>query len=420
MCHMTIGNKKISHLSINLILLIAIVVLFPFSMRGCNAAILLSTLHWLIWLLQKPQDFKFKKSIFLLMSPFLMIAISVLYSHDKISGWLEVERSMGLFFFPLIFGSMAAIEKRKFFLILKCATAALLLSLSYCLIVAFLSSNEDSTKYFWSSLSAPLDFHPTYLSLYINFISWWIALDLINKWQTILSIGKIGRIASLIILSGFVFLLASKIQIILWFAIPIYIIYHIYKAYKYALIGVIIFIGIGACFISKLEVNKSYTVERFFHINSLSYQLTDSYDKFNEMTMRFALAECSWQIIKNHPILGVGAGDNSEELYKVYEKSQFEPGLIGHLSPHNQYLDQAVSTGLIGLTLLIATLYLHLRRARQKKSFLYVILLSLFIINFFLECMLGLQKGVVMYGFFTSLFFYHWPIQKVLTASVDE
>ncbi len=76
-----------------------------------------------------------------------------------------------------------------------------------------------------------------------------------------------------------------------------------------------------------------------------------------------------WEVVKNNPILGVGAGDAESEIIKSY--AQYYPNL-GYKMPHNGWLFNAVEVGLLGLIFYIFSFFfiVFYKKAFQTELFL--------------------------------------------------
>ena len=143
-------------------------------------------------------------------------------------------------------------------------------------------------------------------------------------------------------------------------------------------------------------------------------------DRINTMgftqDIRSKMFRLSWEVIKDHPIIGVGYGG---EIYRnpklidlekynaaLPEKYQQKEGIIN--STHNTFLDVAIRMGLVGLGLflfifLTATWMLWYIFRRRKEDFfrswsiyLFACLTSIMIINFFADALYGAQ-GIILY-----------------------
>lgn len=113
--------------------------------------------------------------------------------------------------------------------------------------------------------------------------------------------------------------------------------------------------------------------------------------------IRWSIWECSWDVIGEHPFLGVGTGDVRDSL----SQRQMEVGLPSFNS-HNQFLNTWVSVGIFGFLAFVMILVLSVRQAIRNRSFLYLSFLVIIIINCMTEAILEKQTGLVFFVFFNT------------------
>jgi O-antigen ligase len=124
-------------------------------------------------------------------------------------------------------------------------------------------------------------------------------------------------------------------------------------------------------------------------------------DPDTSIGLRLLFWQNSWQIIRRHPLIGVGTGD----FHRAYTwmTMKYSPGLVATDNPHNQYLLVLCQLGLMGLAALLAIFVLQVRAALQSRDDLRRLRLALPVL--FLTIMLT-ESYLIVYetGFFFSLF----------------
>jgi O-antigen ligase len=105
------------------------------------------------------------------------------------------------------------------------------------------------------------------------------------------------------------------------------------------------------------------------------------------------------EIIKKHPALGVGLGDVRNELKIIYKNTHQEVAYQKALNAHNQFLQTAVATGLLGLFALLGILLFYLISVYKHQDRLGIILGVLVCINLLFESMLETQAGILFIVF---------------------
>ena len=108
-------------------------------------------------------------------------------------------------------------------------------------------------------------------------------------------------------------------------------------------------------------------------------------------TGRIVSLKVGWELAKQHPLFGVGAGNLQQEVEKVFERSY--PQLPEPLVPHNQFLFVLAGTGILGLLLFLLGLFYPLfYHGNYRHPFLlgfYGIVLTAFLIEHTIENSMG-------------------------------
>lgn len=120
---------------------------------------------------------------------------------------------------------------------------------------------------------------------------------------------------------------------------------------------------------------------------------------------RFIIWPISVELIKEKPLFGYGIGDVQEELNAKYETDGFNEGLRYSYNSHNQFLDLALASGLVGLASLLALfISLAFRASRDENlaGILFVVIMFLFMS---VETVLSRLDGVIIFAFFFVLLF---------------
>ena len=146
-----------------------------------------------------------------------------------------------------------------------------------------------------------------------------------------------------------------------------------------------------------LAFSLPYTRNKIVRLSQLSYSMDDADYKWNSLTIRIAKWECSWEVVKENFLIGVGTGDAQDALMDSYRKKGFVEGLRNGYNTHNQYLETWTMLGLPGLIILCWMVW-PFRMNWLWRSFMLLIAAS-----FLTENILDVQKGVVFFSFFYAL-----------------
>lgn len=378
---------------------------YPFSVTFTNLTVLLLFAHWLVWLGRFPGDFNFDtKSIVIFILPILVTLASFTYSGSN-DRWLDsLDTRFPLLLLPLIFGSAPRLDRKTVNAIFAAAVLSTLVALGYCVVYALLRRPFTFDNLFWSHLTSPIGFHPTYLSIYVNCQIAWLFLHLIDPESRPTPRLRTMLIVGICLLLVFILLLVSKIQqactivIVAFFCLR-----TLSRPWLIGLGATAIIVGASVFGIAR----KTYLWERYLHISTVEYKLDGDIENFNELTQRFALAECSWYAVRNHLAFGVGAGNQEQALNAVYKEVGYKPGYHANQNPHNQFLSVLVSTGMVGLVIFVFSVAYQLSVSWKEKRILLIVFLALLLVNFFFESILERHKGVVLYAAITNLLFFY-------------
>jgi O-antigen ligase len=385
---------------INFYILVAIVVAYPFSIKVCNFLILVLMAHWLLMLATGKISWANAKLFVICMMPFPFTVISLLYSANLHEGMHVIEKQMPFLIFPVVLGTIPAFSPSQGKLLMRTfcwiALGSFLVFLGFA--VKGYWQSGDSNVFYWMNLTNAFSFHPSYYALFISFSAFYLLLEDETFNITLKKIFILGAAA------GILLMLSSKIHIVLFIAILFILI--LINSLKGGWIKTMGFALVLTVLILAVASNEKVR-ERFYRIDTLSYHLNDPPATFNELTIRFALVECSWKVIRTNVLFGVGAGDVPEALDKVYREYDYKFGYMDQQNPHNEYLSIWLGTGMIGLLAFLILFGFSLYNAIYSRNYAHLIFLLLFAVSFLFESVLERQKGIVLFSMFNSFFLFH-------------
>lgn len=116
---------------------------------------------------------------------------------------------------------------------------------------------------------------------------------------------------------------------------------------------------------------------------------------------RWVSWELGWDLFRESPVLGVGAGNLRMRMEEAYAARYLDAQ--NYLMPHNQFLFVAAGSGLVGLVLFLCAFLIPLLRGKHYRDFLFAALH----INVFLSCIveatLENAMGVAFFIFFWGI-----------------
>jgi O-antigen ligase len=113
---------------------------------------------------------------------------------------------------------------------------------------------------------------------------------------------------------------------------------------------------------------------------------------------RFTSMLLGLDIGREHPLLGVGAGDLKREVKQRYEAGQV--GDYQYRMPHNQFVTVFAGTGLVGLALFLFGFFFPLFYQKNWHNPLFLALHGVIFTSFFVEDTIENNFGVSLYLFF--------------------
>jgi hypothetical protein len=154
--------------------------------------------------------------------------------------------------------------------------------------------------------------------------------------------------------------------------------------------------------------NVVYTQK--FHPNSRYFKILWEYQILksghnpggHSVIQRLEFWRISWEIVKDHPIFGVGTGDIVNAYKNKYEEmNSVLPKEFRHRA-HNQYLAIFVTFGVIGLVWFIISLVYPAIKLRKFFDYRYAVFWITIILSMLVEDTLETQMGATLFGFFNA------------------
>jgi len=342
--------------------------------------------------------FKEKKGILLLALLYVVYVLGLLYTTNFKYGLFDLEVKLSLLIFPLI-TFISKIEIREIAnkilnsFIDGCFVASLL-SLISAGIQYYLYNNIHS--FFYGDLA--LYGHSSYIALFLCFSSALIYIRNILQNNVIKFSLKDSFLLGLF--SIMIFFLLSKTGIISILFIHFGFIGYLIIKNKLYLKGTAVLVLISTLLFTGYkvfpEVNNRFN-ELFSTVFGESKELNST------SSIRTEIWKTSISILVQHPF-GVGTGDVKDVLVENYMDSELNYAAEKELNAHNQFLQTALGTGILGFLVLVTMLFLPLYYSIKNKEPIYIVFLGLIIINFLTEAMLETLAGVVFYAFFNTMF----------------
>jgi O-antigen ligase len=119
--------------------------------------------------------------------------------------------------------------------------------------------------------------------------------------------------------------------------------------------------------------------------------------------LRILSWDASFDVIKNHWILGVGEANKTEALVDVYKLKDYIVPAQEKFNSHNQYLDFLIGGGIVALGIYLFGLISLLVNAIKNRNKALIAFLLIFSFAALFENLLARHAGVLFFSGFISL-----------------
>ncbi len=156
----------------------------------------------------------------------------------------------------------------------------------------------------------------------------------------------------------------------------------------------------------------NYQYPDWSYLHRRTYELVNEADEYlnrrqvngHSLTMRLYFWTAGWQVVTQHPVLGVGTGDVQDAMNRAYVATKSPLSQEWRKRPHNQFLTIAVALGLIGIVVFCCCLIYPVVQLRTHLSWMYWLFFITLVISFITEDTLETQAGLTFFAFFQTLF----------------
>jgi len=240
--------------------------------------------------------------------------------------------------------------------------------------------------------------HPTYMGMYLCF-SVCILLSCDGFTSRLARAAKYGMLYLLLIFA--LALLAKSPLIALLIIFIYYAVTHRSALYRYRMLaaGVLLVVAAAWLFIPFVSQRINEAVQM---AGNKSAAVAD-----NSISARKLIWNTDIALLKKYWLTGIGPGRVYHTFQQRYLFYSLMNGPVDAIhDPHNEYIYEWLSFGLIGLVTFGGIFFAYLFSAIRAKDYLYLCLLIILYVTFFTETVLATQRGLFFYSVFTALFFF--------------
>lgn len=353
------------------------------------------------------------KAFFLTGGSFLLLAASILYSIDRKEGGDFLVRELPMLLFPLCFfifrpftDSAQVLQKTLSVFWLAAALMTLWIFFQYWRLDLFHQfAHADSFNTILRQTAEDLtDKHADYLSLYLVF-SLFIAATRVLKRTSPLQ--KTLYALSIPLQGLLLFLLAARSPILALVAGSLII---CFLRIKRPVVRWIVLLGLTVCFTAIIRLTPSIW-SRIEEVRNTPLE-TPVGVYHNSTNIRVGIYKCTWELIREHPLAGIGAGSDRRMLTECYARFPTDVYQMKFYNTHNQYLNFWLLAGIPSLLLFLASIVWQYRLSAHRKDYTFLFFLLLMTIAFSTENILSRQAGIVFYYFFSCLLIMNSPASR--------
>lgn len=319
-----------------------------------------------------------------------LMVLSLAWSINIDESIRGLERQLGLLVIPLAFICMPSITQnsnKAIFYYFSLGMAGYALFFMVVAAVNFVETN-DSSVFFYHALVSILDLNAIYVSVLCSLC---IIFLLFKVKKTLLSV------LALLILSVFLFLLASKTVVVATFLVSVFGLFKTFNRKTVTGSVLVLIVVLIALVLFPNPVKKRFTRE----IKASNIEEVFSKEKFNKVydwtgtTIRLFQGRIFYEMLDRDDVFLTGYGINTSQS-KIIEKQKEYNLWQGYYTYnfHNQYLQAFAELGVFGLLFVGLLLIVLFKQYLSNNDILFIALFFIMLAVFITESYLWRQRGL--------------------------
>ncbi len=335
---------------------------------------------------------------------FSLNALSLLWCDNTGLGLRVIETKLSFLLFPLALGISGFVSRKNVGQIFSCLIGSSVFSVFLSLVLSFLDYMDTGELESLSYSGLTHFVHGTYLSMYyvvsVSVLLFHSIKNYKSKRELILIYSSLGILVVMITMMAVKMAIITLIMVLIFSAVQ----YYREKQTKNFLVFGGVFLLMVLVFLNPMVTER---ISQAVQETSEFISEDDIQIKEPESTSsRLVVWRSSLGIINEDILAGKGVGDYQDELLKKYEEGGHDYIVEKGLNAHNQYLETALGTGLVGLSILLITLAFFIYMACLRRDVLMLVIGLVIALNLVTESMLERQAGAVFIAFIFSLFLF--------------
>lgn len=344
----------------------------------------------------------FKKIYIYYILYFLLLFLSLNYSHNKNIAAENVIKNLIFFIAPISFINLKHLlnlnNLRYFYFGLLLILVLSILKVYISIFDSILNSNFLLVDFFREGFvkKGIFKIHVPYLAMLTVFTFFYsIKIDYLKKNY----LSRVIRILIFLLLISSLIFLSGLMSIFLLFFYFFIQFFHLKLSYPLKI--TIIFSTFIFLFLFYFAINEMGSIERIEGSETLFFRIQNL--QLNDLNVRLQTWSSTIKVISHNFWFGIGADGGIDELLK-YREPLTEPFVNMH-NAHNNVLEIFLRYGFFGFLNYIVIIYFLVKNAIISKNYYFVWFLITFLVSGLTESYLQRQVGLVFF-IFLSLFFY--------------
>lgn len=361
-------------------------ILLPQISQG---AIALYLIHW-IATKQYRFLYKIKKNWFVIgaIIYFLFFLLSGLYSDNTALWGRDIEAKLPLLIVPILLISREKYNQELINPLLITFGLSCIVFIGYLHYETYLGTG----RIFRDVIGRNTFMNAIYAAMYISF-PLLIGLSFIVKSKFNINYKWIGFVLVLFLFHYSLYAIASRMALLALLAVEL-----------------------SAVFLWKIVLNRQIIqggalMALVFVINFLSVNFTQYAKERMQSAFdgdpRVEIWKATYNQIPKSPIIGFGAGDARDVMFKAYKEIGFEYGIKNKYNNHSQYFESWISAGVFCIIALIAWMGFVFRDGWLEKNYILCIFIGMVALNFLTESMLERQQGTYFMAFWGAVLYWN-------------
>lgn len=362
---------------------------------------------WLIFSSKRFPALKSQQMLLVIFSlMYILPLIGITYTSNLNEGLFRLQQKAPLLIFPIIFATTNAFTHNSIKIILThfviatfaACTLSLIASLIYYITAGDINAFSMPRLYLFKGG------YPYIIGAFCI-----TAISICFSW--IRSIGSRRKdyiIIAIVILSVYTLLLSVRVIIACWCLLILVNCFKLVKNTKMRFLLSLVLLVIMVVAVNVVPVlNRQWKELTTLQTDRIPLDKDASLGRsWGGGAIRIAIWESSRELRTRNWLTGVGTGDIQDSLQQAYRDHKFYfASEHNRYNAHNQFLQVLIGHGIGGTIALIISIILPLSiQFIKTKNLLYSSFLFLFGALCFTEVILDINKGVVWYSFFNSIF----------------